>query len=255
MNKPELQEERLQKYLANLGVGSRREIERWIEQGRVRVGHEIATLGMKVSPRSHIFVDGRPIFAKSEESIPRVLMYYKPEGQICTAEDPEGRETVFSSLPRLRQGRWVMIGRLDVSTMGLLLFTTHGELAHRLMHPSYEIEREYAVRVRGEVTTEILTRMKEGVMLEDGMAKFEDIKHVGGEGTNQWYHTTLREGRNREVRRLWESQQVDVTRLIRVRYGNVTLPRELSRGRWEHMTTEQIYRLGSLVQLNFREVR
>lgn len=251
MNKIALTEERLQKYLANLGLGSRREIEGWIRQGRVRVGHEIATLGATVTQRSSIFVDGRPVYAQKQPILPKVLMYYKPEGQICTSEDPEGRETVFRSLPRLHQGRWIMIGRLDVSTMGLLLFTTHGELAHRLMHPRYEIEREYAVRVRGEITSEILSKLKEGVMLEDGMAQFEEIKLVGGAGSNHWYHVTLKEGRNREVRRLWESQGVDVTRLIRVRHGNITLPRELSRGRWDYLSSDGVRRLGALVGLSF----
>lgn len=247
--------ERLQKYLANMGIASRREIERWIEDGRVIVDGKAAELGTKVTELSRIKIDGKPIRnnPRQAEPFPKVLMYYKPEGQVCTMDDPEGRNTVFDRLPRLRQGRWVMIGRLDINTMGLLLFTTHGELAHRLMHPSYEIEREYAVRIRGEVSASMLTQLRTGVELEDGIAKFDSVVHQGGEGLNQWYHVTLKEGRNREVRRLWESQGLTVSRLIRLRFGNVSLPREVMRGRWEYLTKLQVHKLGDLVKLDFRK--
>ena len=247
--------ERLQKYLADMGIASRREIERWIEAGRIIVDGQKAELGTKVSDHSKIKIDGEFIRKNPHQAtaFPKVLMYYKPEGLVCTMDDPEGRKTVFERLPRLRQGRWIMIGRLDINTMGLLLFTTHGELAHRLMHPRYEIEREYAVRTRGEVTPAMLTKLRTGVELEDGMAKFDTVTHQGGDGLNHWYHVTLKEGRNREVRRLWESQEITVSRLIRLRYGNVALPREVSRGRWEHLTKLQVHKLADLVELDFRQ--
>lgn len=246
-------EERLQKYLATLGFGSRREIEEWIVAGRIRVDGRVATLGQKISMASRVMVDGKPVThsaMKAAESFPKVLLYYKPEGEICTMDDPEGRKTVFQALPRLRGKRWVMIGRLDVNTMGLLLFTTSGELANRLMHPKYEIEREYAVRVRGHVTNSMLTRLRTGVELEDGMAHFDTVTAAGGEGTNAWYHVTLKEGKNREVRRLWESQEgIQVSRLTRVRFGNILLPRDMRRGRWEYLEKLEIQKLADLVKL------
>jgi 23S rRNA pseudouridine2605 synthase len=180
---------------------------------------------------------------------PRVLIYHKPEGQICTQDDPEGRESVFEHLPKVRSGRWVMVGRLDINTSGLLLFTTDGEMANHLMHPSNEVEREYAVRVFGQVSPETLQRLKAGVKLEDGMAKFDHIIDGGGEGSNHWYHVVLKEGRNREVRRLWESQGVKVSRLIRVRYANLTLPRSQHIGRWEELSLEQVNSLRQAVGL------
>lgn len=247
------EEQRLQKYLATLGLGSRREIEEWIAAGRIVVNSHVATLGQKVSTVDRISVDGKLIAsstAKALEVFPKVLLYYKPEGEICTMDDPEGRKTVFQALPRLRDKRWVMVGRLDVNTMGLLLFTTSGELANRLMHPKYEIEREYAVRVRGHVTNSMLTRLRTGVELEDGMAHFETVTSIGGEGTNHWYNVTLKEGKNREVRRLWESQEgIQVSRLTRVRFGNVLLPREMHRGRWEYLTKLQVQQLADLVKM------
>jgi 23S rRNA pseudouridine2605 synthase len=249
--------ERLQKFLANQGVGSRREVEKWIEQGRIKVNGQVAALGLKVSAEDRISIDGKFIQQSNTKFTPspKVLMYNKPEGQLCTLNDPEGRRTVFESVPKLRVGRWIMVGRLDMNTMGLLLFTNHGELAHRLMHPSYEIEREYAVRVLGEVAPSALTKLRTGVQLEDGPAKFNTLQRVGGEGANQWFHVTLNEGRNREVRRMFEAVGLTVSRLIRVRYGTVTMPREISRGRWEYMEKQQVTALAKTVGLEFGKVK
>ncbi|MCD8524685.1 MAG: pseudouridine synthase [Gammaproteobacteria bacterium] len=250
-----LTEQRLQKYLASLGVGSRRDIERWIVAGRLHVDGQVAVLGQKVTATSRLSLDGKPLYlnaSKNAESFPKVLLYYKPEGEVCTQKDPEGRKTVFQSLPRLQGKRWMMVGRLDINTMGLLLFTTHGELANRLMHPRYEIEREYAVRVRGPITHAMLTRLRTGVELSDGIAHFDSVTLVGGQGTNQWFHVVLKEGRNREVRRLWESQEgIQVSRLTRVRFGHIVLPRDMFRGRWEYLSVLDIQKLGDLVGLTF----
>ena len=246
--------EKLQKILANAGLGSRREIETWIREGRVTVNGKVATLGQRAGERDLIRVDGRPVERwRLAGSAWRVLAYFKPEGEMTTRSDPEGRPTVFERLPRLRSGRWIAIGRLDLNTSGLLLLTTSGELANRLMHPSSEIEREYAVRVLGEVSPETLARLKSGVLLEDGIARFDEILDAGGRGANHWYHVILREGRNREVRRLWESQGVMVSRLIRVRYGNVQLGRRLRPGRWEELPEEQVRALAALAGVEFPE--
>ncbi|MFV9657068.1 23S rRNA pseudouridine(2605) synthase RluB [Pseudomonas sp. NY15366] len=243
--------EKLQKVLARLGLASRREIETWITEGRVKVNGAAATLGQRVDANDAIALDGRLL--KREEitgSVRRVLIYNKPDGEICTRDDPEGRPTVFDRLPRPKEGRWINIGRLDINTTGLLLFTTDGELANRLMHPSYQMDREYAVRVRGEVTEEMLENLKTGVMLEDGPAKFTDIKEApGGEGFNHWYHCVVMEGRNREVRRLWESQGLVVSRLKRVRFGPVFLTSELTMGRWREMDQREVDILSAEVGL------
>lgn len=205
--------EKLQKVLARAGQGSRREMEALITAGRVSVDGKVATLGDRVEVNAVIRVDGHQVKTRAaEEQICRVLAYHKPEGEMCTRHDPEGRPTVFDRLPKMDGARWIAVGRLDVNTSGLLLFTTDGELANRLMHPSHEVEREYAVRVFGEITEAMLQRLRKGVQLEDGMAKFNKIKPAGGEGLNQWFNVTLTEGRNREVRRLWESQEVQVSR-------------------------------------------
>ncbi len=241
--------EKLQKVLARAGIASRRQIERFIEEGRITVDGQSATLGLRVTPTSRIAVDGRPVRIAEEKPKARVLVYHKPAGEVCTRSDPQGRPTVFDKLPVLRGSRWIVIGRLDFNTSGLLLFTTDGELANRLMHPSREIEREYAVRVLGTVSDEMLARLREGVMLEDGPAHFEDIVDAGGEGANRWYHVVLKEGRNREVRRMWEAVGATVSRLIRVRYGNATLARHIRPGRFEDMDAEtmaELYRLAGL---------
>lgn len=233
--------EKLQKVLARAGLGSRRDIEQWIADGRVRVNGVVASLGARVEPRDAISVDGQLLKREDAQVVRRVLIYNKPEGEICTRDDPEGRPTVFDRLPRPKEGRWINIGRLDINTTGLLLFTTDGELANRLMHPSYEMDREYAVRVRGEVTEEMIEQLKAGVMLEDGPAKFTDIKEApGGEGFNHWYHCVVMEGRNREVRRLWESQGVVVSRLKRVRFGPVFMTSDLPMGRWREMGQREV---------------
>lgn len=228
--------ERLQKLLANSGLGSRREIEGWIAEGRVTVNGVKAGLGDQAGPGDKVCVDGRQIyFEAAARTAPRVIAYYKPEGEVTTRSDPEGRPTVFASLPKAGRARWVTVGRLDINTSGLLLFTTDGELANRLMHPSTQVEREYAVRVLGEPAPEALKSLERGIELEDGPARFEKVKSAGGEGVNRWYHVVLREGRNREVRRLWEAVGITVSRLIRLRYGTVELGRGLKRGRWREI--------------------
>ena len=241
--------ERLQKILARAGVASRREVESLIEQGRVLVNGEPAVLGQKVTMTDQIDVDGRRLELSASLPVRRVIMYNKPEGEVTTRNDPEGRPTVFDRLPRIKDQRWISIGRLDINTTGLILFTTDGELANRLMHPSYQVDREYAVRVFGEVTEEMIARLREGVLLEDGMARFSDISEAGGKGMNQWYHVSLLEGRNREVRRLWESQGVTVSRLKRVRYGTALLPSRLSIGRWEELDQRAVDALSRMVGL------
>lgn len=233
--------EKLQKVLARAGYGSRREIESWIEAGRIKINKRVATLGDRVSEKDRIQVDGKFVpQTRLKERRSRVLIYHKPVGEMCTRNDPEGRDTIFKRLPRLASGRWISVGRLDYNTSGLLLVTTDGELANRLMHPSHRVEREYAVRVLGDVDSSMLERLQQGVQLDDGSAHFDNIIDAGGEGANHWYHVILREGRNREVRRLWESQGVQVSRLMRVRFGSIVLPRGQKPGRWEDLPDELV---------------
>lgn len=223
--------EKLQKILAQAGLGSRRELETWISAGRVTINHQIAKLGDRASAADHIAVDGKPLKLSLKKAETRLLLYHKPAGQICSRHDPEGRQTVYEYLPQLKTGRWISIGRLDMNTSGLLLFTNDGDFANRLMHPSSDIEREYAVRVLGgKLPQEILHRLQKGVMLEDGIAHFEKIFPAGGDGANVWYHVILKEGRYHEVKRLFESQDIQVSRLIRVRFGPLFLPRDLRPG-------------------------
>jgi len=220
--------ERIQKVLARGGLGSRREIERWIAEGRVRINGAVIGLGARLRPGDHLQVNDRIVhWQKFARQPTRVLIYHKPVGEVVTRRDPEGRPTIFSQLPKLDTARWIAVGRLDINTSGLLLVTNNGELANRLMHPSTQIEREYAVRVLGEIPETTLERLRQGVELEDGRAKFDDVRFFAGEGANKWYYVTVGEGRNRLVRRLWESQQVTVSRLMRVRYGPVVLPERL----------------------------
>ncbi|MCB1686852.1 MAG: pseudouridine synthase [Halioglobus sp.] len=240
--------EKLQKVLARTGLGSRREMERWIEAGRVAVNGKIAQLGDRVESRDQLSVDGRQLDTPPALEA-RCILYHKPPGEVCSRSDPEGRRTVFGRLPNLKTGRWISIGRLDFNTSGLLLFTTDGELANGLMHPSSNIEREYMVRVMGDVQDEMLQRMLEGVMLEDGVARFTDIQQIGKGGINRWYCVVLMEGRNREVRRLWESQGLTVSRLKRVRYGDVFIPSKVKQGQWvelERTDVKSLYRIANL---------
>lgn len=243
--------DKLQKVLANAGLGSRREMEKWIEQGRASVNGNIATLGDRVELQDQIRVDGNLIARHQEEPVCRVLMYNKPEGELCSRKDPEGRATVFDRLPNIVNGRWIAVGRLDINTSGLLLFTNDGELANRLMHPKHEVEREYAVRVFGEVDSSMINRLKKGVKLEDGEARFTTIRRRPGddESLNSWFNVTLSEGRNREVRRLWESQDVQVSRLIRVNYGGLELQKRLPQGAWIELELPDVNLLRKSVQL------
>jgi 23S rRNA pseudouridine2605 synthase len=219
--------ERLQKFLARVGQGSRRQIEDWVRQGRITINGVPAQLGVLVNGAERIEIDGKPVQVRAFGQKRRVLAYYKPVGEVTSRNDPEGRPTIFERLPILRDSRWIAVGRLDLNTQGLLLLTNDGELANRLMHPSSQIEREYAVRILGDIPPATLRQLQEGVPLEDGIARFDSIREAGGEGANHWYHVILREGRHREVRRLWESQGVAVSRLVRVRYGSVSLRRGL----------------------------
>ena len=225
--------ERVQKVLASAGYGSRRELENWIRAGRITINGKPAELGQRLNEGDRVSIDDRPVSLSGlRKDIPsRNIIYHKPAGELTTRSDPEGRPTVFDHLPRLREARWISVGRLDINTSGLLLLTTDGELANRLMHPSGALEREYAVRILGEVDPSAIRRMSRGVALEDGMARFKSIRDAGGSGANHWYHVVLTEGRNREVRRIWESQGLRVSRLIRIRFGPVTLPRKLRPGR------------------------
>ena len=233
---------RLQKVLAEAGVGSRREMEEWIAAGKVSVNGVVATIGQSVVPTDKVKVGGRLINIRFTGSSrpPRVLMYHKPEGEIVSRDDPDGRPSVFAALPRMRGGRWINVGRLDFNTSGLLLFTTSGELANKLMHPSSELVREYAVRVLGELTMEAQQQLLNGVELEDGMASFASLVDAGGEGANKWYRVTLFEGRNREVRRMFEAVGCTVSRLIRVRYGPFVLPPQLKRGRSHELSEDEV---------------
>lgn len=245
--------EKLHKVLARSGLGSRREIERWIEEGRIAVNGKIATLGLRVGEKDKLQLDGKNVSSKRLQSAaPRVLIYNKPTGEICTRSDPEGRPTVFDHLPPLQDGRWIVVGRLDINTSGLLLFTTDGELANKLMHPSSEMDREYVVRVMGQVEEDALERMKTGVMLDDGEARFTDISRIQNkkeEAINQWFCCCLIEGRNREVRRLWESQGYKVSRLKRVRFGPVNLLAKAKEGGWYELEAKEIQALYEDVKL------
>ncbi|EEW06352.1 23S rRNA pseudouridine(2605) synthase RluB [Vibrio mimicus] len=243
--------EKLQKVLARAGHGSRRELEALIRAGRVSVNGKVAVLGERLEDDNALVrVDGHVVSVKAqEEVICRVLAYYKPEGELCTRHDPEGRRTVFDRLPKIRGSRWISVGRLDANTSGLLLFTTDGELANRLMHPSRQVEREYLVRVFGDVNEEKVRNLVRGVQLEDGMARFEDVMYAGGEGINHTFYVVINEGRNREVRRLWESQGTTVSRLKRVRYGDIFLDKKLPRGGWMELDLKQVNYLRELVEL------
>lgn len=221
-----------------------------IEEGRVSVNGKTVSLGDKAEWGDKVHVDGKPVKMAYRPVVKhRVLAYHKPEGQICTRSDPEGRPTIFDKLPDMRSGRWIAVGRLDINTSGLILLTTDGELANRLMHPSNEIEREYAARILGEVDEPMKRRLRKGVELDDGPAKFNSIVDAGGQGANHWYHVTLHEGRNREVRRLWESQGVTVSRLSRVRFGPIAMRRGLKPGEWDELERNDIEALRAVVKM------
>ncbi len=236
--------ERIQKVLARGGVASRREIERWIDEGKFKLNGQPVKLGDRLKTGDYLQINGRVIhWEKYAQQQTRVLVYHKPAGEVVTRRDPEGRPVIFTQLPKLTNGRWIAVGRLDINTQGLILLTNDGDLANRLMHPSAEVEREYAVRILGEVDDELLERLKQGVALEDGPACFDDVRFVGGEGANKWYHVVVKEGRNRLVRRLWESQGVTVSRLMRVRYGPISLPDRLKAHTFYELTEKELEQL------------
>jgi 23S rRNA pseudouridine2605 synthase len=238
--------ERLQKLLAGAGHGSRRGIEEWIRAGRVTVNGRVATLGERATHADRICLDGKPLDLGGTRTMVEVLLYNKPVGEVTTRSDPQGRPTVFERLPPPRSGRWIVVGRLDVNTSGVLLFTNDGELAHRLMHPSTEIEREYRVRVRGVPAPAVLDRLRTGVQLDDGPARFDRITVEPGEGSHSWLRVCLHEGRNREVRRLFEHQGFEVSKLNRIRYGNLALPQGLRPGEHQLLGAEETAALRSL---------
>ena len=245
--------QKLQKVLANLGLGSRREMERWIEEGRVTVDGSVATLGDRIRAGQSLRLDGKPLEVEASEQT-RVLLYHKPVREVCSRDDPQGRKTVFERLPKLKSGRWISVGRLDFNTSGVLLFTTDGGLANALMHPSNAIEREYLVRVMGRVDEPMLERLKDGIELDDGPARFSDIQEGGGDGINRFFYVVLMEGRNREVRRLWESQGTTVSRLKRVRYGDVFLPSKLKKGQWLELPQRDVDVIYQMAGLPTKEV-
>lgn len=236
--------------LARAGLGSRREIERWIEEGKLTVNGNRIQLGYHLKPHDHLQINGRVVkWEKYAEQPTRVLVYHKPVGELVTRRDPEGRPVIFTQLPRLAVGRWIAVGRLDINTSGLILVTNNGELANRLMHPSRQVEREYAVRILGEVDETMMERLRQGVELEDGPAHFEDVRFYAGEGANKWFYVTVKQGRNRLVRRLWESQGVKVSRLIRVRYGDVTLPERVRAHSFYELEAKELETLMASVDL------
>lgn len=242
---PDAVPQRLHKLLALAGLGSRRDMEQLIASGRVTINGKVAEVGVGVVASDVVRLDSRPLKLPFEAELPRVLLYHKPEGEIVSQDDPEKRVTVFDKLPRVRGAKWVAIGRLDINTSGLLIFTTSGELANHFMHPRYEVEREYAVRIFGELSEGQMLQLTQGIELEDGPASFDSIQPQGGEGSNHWYQVILREGRNREVRRLFEAFQLQVSRLMRVRFGPVNLPPRLKRGMMLELSPKEV---GSLLE-------
>ncbi len=241
---------RLQKLLAAAGLGSRRSIEQWIRDGRITISGRVAQLGDRAGPADEVLLDGRRVELDAARSPARdILLYHKPVGEMTTRSDPQGRPTVFERLPQPRSGRWITVGRLDVNTSGLLLFTTDGELAHRLMHPSSEIDREYLVRIRGRPSEFALRQLLEGVTLEDGPARFDSIAQEETDGGHTTFRVVLHEGRNREVRRIWSAIGFEVSRLMRIRYGPIELPRDLRPGGSRPATAEQARALAAVVHL------
>lgn len=240
---PDLPPQRLHKLLALAGLGSRRDMETLIASGRVTINGQVAQVGAGVVPTDVVRLDSRPLQLPFAPELPRVLLYHKPEGEIVSQEDPEKRTSVFDKLPHIRGGRWVSIGRLDINTSGLLIFTTSGDLANHFMHPRFEVEREYAVRLMGELSDEQMQQLTQGIELEDGVAQFDHVQPKGGEGANRWYQVKLREGRNREVRRLFEALGLMVSRLMRVRFGPLELPARLKRGQMLELPPKEVANL------------
>jgi 23S rRNA pseudouridine2605 synthase len=242
-NAPVEPTQRLHKLMALAGLGSRRDMEELIASGRVTVNGLPAKQGQGVTQYDIVRLDSRPLKLPFEAELPQILIYHKPEGEIVSQDDPEGRASVFDKLPRIKQGKWIAIGRLDMNTSGLLIFTNSGELANRFMHPRYEVEREYAVRIFGELTEGQMLQLTQGIELEDGPAAFDSISPQGGEGANHWYQVVIKEGRNREVRRLFEAFQLPVSRLMRVRFGPVNLPPRVKRGAMLKLEQKQVIEL------------
>ena len=230
---------KLQKLLAQKGLGSRREMEVLIASGRVSINGRTAVLGDRIGAQDRVQIGKRVIRFDFADRLPRVLLYHKPEGEIVSRSDPEGRPTVFDRLPHLKSSKWTAIGRLDFNTSGLLIFTTDGALANRLMHPRFEVEREYAVRTIGKLTAAQITQLTTGIQLEDGVASFDLLIEAGGEGINQWYRVVLKEGKNREVRRMFEAIGMTVSRLMRVRFGPINLPPRVRRGQWFELNEKE----------------
>lgn len=234
---------RIQKVLAQSGFGSRREIEKAIVDERVLVNNKIAKIGQSIIPTDKVVFKGKLIRLNTSNNLPRVLIYHKPDGELVSENDPGGRKTVFQNLPKIKQAKWISIGRLDFNTSGLLIFTSYGELANKMMHPKYEVDREYSVRVLGELSNDQMKELESGIVLEDGNAKFESINFEGGEGANKWYRVVLKEGKNREVRRMFKHFDMTVSRLIRVRFGIIILPSHLKRGMHTELTQAEVSRL------------
>lgn len=239
--------ERVQKFLATQGLASRREIERWIKAGEILIEGKVCVLGQRITGNEKIVIRGKPVILNNKVKT-RVLLYHKPSGEVVTRADPQQRPTIFDQLPILKSGRWISVGRLDFNTSGLLLLTTDGALANNLMHPSNEIEREYRVRVHGRVTDEVLSRLQQGVHLEDGLSSMQILEVQENKGTNTWCRVVLKEGRNREVRRLWESQGLQVSRLIRTRFGSIKLPNEIKPGEYVELSARRVQQLYKLIK-------
>lgn len=234
---------RIHKFLAQNGFGSRREIEKAIIAKKIYVNKKLAVLGQLVNADDRIVIDGKPVRVNKISDLPRVIVYHKPEGELVTQNDPKDRPTVYANLPKIRQARWVSIGRLDFNTSGLLIFTSSGDLANKLMHPRFEVTREYSVRILGELSNEQISLLKSGIRLDDGPAKFESIQFEGGEGTNKWYKVAINEGRNREIRRIFEYFNLKVSRLIRISFGDIRLPSYLKRGSYEELSQKKVLQM------------
>ena len=238
--------ERIQKYLARAGYGSRREIEQWLAKGRIGSRNGVYKLGDKVKPGDAITVDGKDIAVIAQTAPIRVIAYHKKEGEVSTRNDPHNRPTILDALPAISDGRWMSVGRLDINSTGLMLFSNNGELVHGLMHPSREVEREYVCRVLGKVTENTLSRLREGVWSKQELLCFDSIERMNGKGVNQWFRVKLKRGRNREIRRAWETLGCRVNRLKRIRYGPIRLSADLKQGRWVELSQQQVNRLAEL---------